>query len=30
MIILIGGKAGCGKDTVGNIISNTIYNVLEL
>lgn len=25
MIILIGGKAGCGKDTVGNIISNTIF-----
>lgn len=25
MIILIGGKAGCGKDTVGNIIANTIF-----
>ena len=25
MIILIGGKAGCGKDTVGNIIENTIF-----
>lgn len=25
MIILIGGKAGCGKDTVGSIIENTIF-----